>query len=98
MSIEERIPPTFHNVLDVQRMIADQVVIKVADWAEQEIEKILPAWQASLLKKTKSHFLARLTGIKVAWYEDMRNDQRKVAIYKRGKKIVEKTFIFKNAK
>lgn len=71
-----------------QEMVVERVASAMIDrqyaWKEGEIAKLVPRWLGWLLARTRSRFIARLTGIE--WH-DQRDDKtgaRTIELWQRG--------------
>ncbi len=67
----------------VQR-VASALIDRQYAWKEGELAKLLPLWLGGLLLRTRSRFIARLTGIE--WH-DKRDDKtgvKTIELWQRG--------------
>ncbi len=71
-----------------QEMVVERVASDMIDrqyaWKEGETAKILPRWLGGLLVRTRSRFIARLTGIE--WHEkrDDKTGAKTIELWQRG--------------
>ncbi len=79
----DKTPPDRPQEMVVERVAAEMIDRQCA-WQEREVAKLLPRWLRWLFVRTRSRFIARLTGIE--WHDkrDAKTGATTIELWQRG--------------